>query len=671
MPTWNVYYNQWLTLRVTATNDTKNITNNTSRVRTVVQLVSSSDTRVWSSDSQRLVVRVDGQTLADTTFTYDISNRGTLTLGTFDKIVSHNADGSKETNVFVEARYDGARRTVNQSYTLMTIERASVPTLTKGSVLVGEATEIHFNRATHTFTHTVKFIFGSKTVSIANKTTEGMVTYTPTEDLLTEIPKDRSGWGVIQVETFNGTTKLGESSIRLTIQVPDTDAYRPTANKPTLAEGNSKVTSAVQTGIWVQGHSIVKITATFALKHGSTLANAFIKVGGTEHRASVSGNTATVNIPLDASVTGSRDVSLRVVDSRGLQKVSAVQSFTITPYERPRLQMTAYRHKDDSDRIMIVGSATGVHLSNRNTMTMKAYIRASGTTSWGSAIMTSTSSNGSIAWTESSWNDFTGTHSEFTSWEVRVTLADELMSGTDEAVFIERIGTIKFPFSAYKDEGVAIGKLYELPIGGVLQVAGLVTIDGSIMLTGKDQDIRLSIDPVEGNASMELGATKIPSTPYIDFHSSGNNNDRDARIISNGGGTSSELGALSYNAGSHHFSGDLFNGGAKVLDYGNNTYGHYLKFSNGVMICWGREERTVPTSLTNGNVYRSNSVGFDFPATFVPSPVPVINISTYDAWAVLMTKMPTTGFATMLFKGTSAPNLATAISWTAIGRWKN
>ena len=195
-------------------------------------------------------------------------------------------------------------------------------------------------------------------------------------------------------------------------------------------------------------------------------------------------------------------------------------------------------------------------------------------------------------------------------------------------------------------------------------------VDGSIMLTGKDQDIRLSIDPVKGNASLELGATKIPSNPYIDFHSSGNNNDRDARIISNGGGTSSEFGALSYNAGSHHFNGDLFNNGAKVFDYGNNSHGHYLKFSDGVMICWGREERTVPTNLKNGQVFRSNTVGFDFPATFVSSPVPVINISAYDAWTVLMTKSPTTGFDAMLFKGTSAPSLATAIAWTAVGRWK-
>lgn len=262
MPTWNVYYNQWLTLRVTATNDSKNVSNNTSRVRTVVQLVSSSSTRVWENDAQRLVVRVDGQTLADTTFTYDITNKGTLTLGTFDKTVNHNADGTKVTNVFVEARAGGARRTVDESYTLMTIERASRPTLTKGSVLVGESTEVHFNRASPSFTHTVKFIFGSKTVNIANKTTSGKVTYTPTADLLSEIPKAMSGWGGIEVETFNGTVSLGKNTVQLTVRVPNTDAYRPTANKPTLSEGNSKVTSAVQTGIWVQGHSTVKITAT-------------------------------------------------------------------------------------------------------------------------------------------------------------------------------------------------------------------------------------------------------------------------------------------------------------------------------------------------------------------------------------------------------------------------
>lgn len=48
------------------------------------------------------------------------------------------------------------------------------------------------------------------------------------------------------------------------------------------------------------------------------------------------------------------------------------------------------------------------------------------------------------------------------------------------------------------------------------------------------------------NAGVELGSTSVVGTPFIDFHSSGNNIDYDVRIIANGGTGVAGNGALSF-----------------------------------------------------------------------------------------------------------------------------
>ncbi len=71
---------------------------------------------------------------------------------------------------------------------------------------------------------------------------------------------------------------------------------------------------------------------------------------------------------------------------------------------------------------------------------------------------------------------------------------------------------------------------------GSLQATG-ITCDGSNNLSG-----------IGGITAvfMELGSTVTPLTPFIDFHSSGNNIDYDARIIASGGSGSVGTGTLNF-----------------------------------------------------------------------------------------------------------------------------
>jgi hypothetical protein len=58
-------------------------------------------------------------------------------------------------------------------------------------------------------------------------------------------------------------------------------------------------------------------------------------------------------------------------------------------------------------------------------------------------------------------------------------------------------------------------------------------------------------------ASIELGNKAAGNTPFIDFNSSGNNNDYDARIIGSGGSGTSGNGALTFQCGVVIFPADI------------------------------------------------------------------------------------------------------------------
>jgi hypothetical protein len=62
---------------------------------------------------------------------------------------------------------------------------------------------------------------------------------------------------------------------------------------------------------------------------------------------------------------------------------------------------------------------------------------------------------------------------------------------------------------------------------------------------------------VQNEGSIELGRTDAAGTTLIDFHSSGNNNDYDSRILASGGSATVGQGVLSHLATQHNFYGVL------------------------------------------------------------------------------------------------------------------
>ncbi len=91
-----------------------------------------------------------------------------------------------------------------------------------------------------------------------------------------------------------------------------------------------------------------------------------------------------------------------------------------------------------------------------------------------------------------------------------------------------------------------------LPNGSVL--IGTTDHDGQsrLQVVG-DAGIEGNLHVKLANGGLELGSTATANTPFVDFHSSGNNNDYDGRIIASGGSPTPGTGVLTHVAQMHQF----------------------------------------------------------------------------------------------------------------------
>lgn len=111
-----------------------------------------------------------------------------------------------------------------------------------------------------------------------------------------------------------------------------------------------------------------------------------------------------------------------------------------------------------------------------------------------------------------------------------------------------------------------------------------------------------------------------------------------------------------------------------LLDFGSNSNGYWMKFGNGLMLCWNYG--TVNDWAINnayGSLYQGTRT-FSFPQTFSEAPMAIPGGAKWGSgasWAT-MSANPTTTQMTIRAIDTSSRATGTDVtySWLAIGRWK-
>lgn len=366
--------------------------------------------------------------------------------------VGHNADGAKwfsfSATFYINVTFAGVfygNQTASGSAYLNQIPRASSISLSPSTANFGDTIKINISRASNSFTHTLIFKWGSRAnETIINKTTSTSVSYATNSSLAQWIPNDTSGWGTIVCDTYNGNTKIGTSSARITLNLGIASAYAPVINSVTISEYDTSITSKFGY-IYLQSKSRLKVAISATFKNGATLKSAETRIGNSMTINGLNGVSGTIN------ETGSVNILTRVTDSRGIS-VTKSSTINVIPYKNPSLvSFNLSRRASQQEVVDFRWTATTSPINSRNNMGFRITYRKLGTTTWNA--VTSGANSYQSTWTGSTSKAGFDVGS---SYEVKFEVFDSMMTSST----IYSIATATVPMSWGKT-GTAIGKVYE------------------------------------------------------------------------------------------------------------------------------------------------------------------------------------------------------------------
>lgn len=357
----------------------QSVENNSTLVRWKMELIAGSSGQISSTAQKDWSVTVNDTPYSGKN-TVGISNNSTKTLASGTTTVQHEDDGSKVFFFSFSQQFDvdfngriGTKSGTGNGV-LNTIARASQPSCitwpehTQNVGEFGDTISIHMNRKSSSFTHTVRYKFGSSSGTIAQNVTTG-TTWTIPLSLMNLIPDGSKGSGTIYVDTYNGTTKIGTkwcgytatvpASVRPTCSLQVLDATDIQATYGNLVKGLSKLYIKV-TGAGVYSSKIVDYGATVKYDNGQSV----VYNGDSEITTGFLGYAGTVTV--EANVT----------DSRGDTSVTRSASFPVIDYNKPKISSLAVHRcnedgteNENGEYVKVTFSAVITPLNNNNSAT--------------------------------------------------------------------------------------------------------------------------------------------------------------------------------------------------------------------------------------------------------------------------------------------------------------
>ena len=367
----------------------------------------------------------------------------------------HNADGTGMATVgsYYSSGY-GNMPYEEFTLTLTKIARASQPSINtypgnSPDITAGTACTIHMNKQAN-FTHKVSYWFGNKKGTIATGVVDNC-SWTPPTSLLDQIPNASTGSGTISVETYSGSTKIGDTkTCNFNLHIPSNS--NPTIGAITLTEQHAGV-KAKNANVTVQQISKKLVSVPVSAKYSASIKTV------TCDGVTLSNNNGTYTGYISNKANGTYKVT--VTDSRGLQSSnSATQTFY--EYAKPFITATLKRESETSaEGTLVVNGSYSTILSNTVTMTIQRNDSSSPTT------VSPSLSNGSISYSKS-YTDLNYVQ----SFTIKVKVTDGFGESV-EATAVLGVGQY----------ALWMGK-YNVKVGGKLNVVSDLTVGGNAVING-------------------------------------------------------------------------------------------------------------------------------------------------------------------------------------------
>ena len=429
----------------------RDITNNTTFIYYEYRLHSGPH-NYFQSFGSTINLTIDGVTLLNTTtqsvsFQSPFYNTSVL-LTNGNRTISHNADGTRSISFSSSFRTNSTTtftpiptHTISGSQALTTIPRASTPTLNVSSQALGSAITINTNRASASFTHTLKYAFGSEQGTIATGVGDS-TSWTLPNTLANAIPNGTSGSGTITCETYNGSTLIGTRTVAFTATVPNNATFQPNASISSITEGQSGLSAF---SVFIQNISRLRVQSASSGKFGASISQIRVTIDGVHYwGADITSNTINRN--------GVIEVTLLVTDSRGYS-TSVVWGVTLVAYFTPRINgFSASRTPNDQSTNLSASVNFDVApISNQNGKHYRIRYRVVGG-SW--VLLFESYAYYSRTFTHTS----NGVLDANNSYEIELYVADNFASAVQSVIVTTAFDLLNFNQSG---KGLAIGKVSE------------------------------------------------------------------------------------------------------------------------------------------------------------------------------------------------------------------
>lgn len=345
-------YGHNMTLEVWSAWNRPDTASNSSTVNVQARLITNGYASMWGVTAD-LTITINGGSAIEHP-AINIGTGSSQLIFAHDYNVPHNSDGTKTVGIKISVALNTGgygSSMVAFDLPLPTIARAS--TISDVTGTLGSAMTLDINRKNSSFTHNLKYEFGSLSGTIATGVGTS-VSWTPPLSLATAMPNRTSDWGQIVLETYSGSTKIGQTNCILTLNVPS--SMTPKLGSITLTDSNTAVKNLLNTAnTFAEIVSDIKVAFNSATGvQGSTITDYHAEI--VNKNQSTSDNNGNLGL---MKWNGSAQVKAWVVDSRGRSSNAVTTNITVLEYFLPTLTFTAIRGdtNQSSDKIVVSRTA--------------------------------------------------------------------------------------------------------------------------------------------------------------------------------------------------------------------------------------------------------------------------------------------------------------------------
>lgn len=311
--------------------------------------------------------------------------------------LTHDSNGNKSFSASAEGAIYVT--TVNSkgsgSWSLPTISRASVPTISPKSFNIGDTVTINTNRTSNTFTHKITLTFKNYTYTVGTNVGASIKLNTSTiaNYLYNQITNASKANGTITVETFKGSTSLGTNIVTFTAN----------ANKSASPTFNAtyKDTNSNTVGITGNNQLIIRNTSTLQVNitnatalYSATLKSVSVNINGNTYNKTLTSSTIDIDVGV-LNFSENVIAKVTVTDSRGLSTTKGL-NISIVNWLAPTALINLERQNNYYTKTFITVNANYYDLDNKNTLTIKYRIKENGASSYGGYVSISNNTQSSF-----------------------------------------------------------------------------------------------------------------------------------------------------------------------------------------------------------------------------------------------------------------------------------